>query len=97
MKRNTDAVESVGYEWREIEDLPQNWRDLCRDDLRAVQKQWMDDRTLVKDETKIKQFQEELAMRWAIETGIIERLYKVDRGVTVQIAQAGMEALGQFH
>ncbi len=36
-------------------------------------------------------------MRWAIETGIIERLYKVDRGVTVQIAEAGMEALGQFH
>ncbi len=36
-------------------------------------------------------------MQWAIETGIIERLYQVDRGVTVQIAQAGMEALGRLH
>ena len=97
MKRNTEAVESVAREWREIEDLPQDWRELCRDDLRAVQKQWMDDRALVRDETKVQRFQDELAMRWAIETGIIERLYTVDRGVTVQIAQAGMEALGRFH
>ncbi len=97
MKEDTDVVAPVGYEWREIEDLPTDWPDLCRDDLRAVQKQWRDDRSLVKDETKVRRFQEELAMRWAIETGIIERLYKVDRGVTVQIAQAGMEALGRFH
>ena len=97
MTEDTDTVAPVGYEWREIEDLPKEWHDLCRDDLRAVQKQWIDDSSLVKDETKVKKFQEELAMRWAIETGIIERLYKVDRGVTVQIAQAGMEALGRFH
>ena len=41
-------------------------------------------------------FQEQLATRWAIETGIIERLYTVDRGVTVQILEAGLEALGSF-
>ena len=97
MDRNADAVETIGHEWREIEDLPKNWRDFCRDDLSAVHKQWIEDRALVRDESKVKRFQEELAMRWAIETGIIERLYKVERGVTVQIAQAGMEALGSFH
>ena len=97
MDRNADAVETIGHEWREIEDLPKNWRDFCRDDLSAVHKQWIEDRALVRDESKVKRFQEELAMRWAIETGIIERLYKVERGVTVQIAQAGMEALGRFH
>ncbi len=97
MERSSVAVETVGSEWREIEDLPQNWQDLCRDDLRAVHRQWVQDRRLVKDQAKVRKFQEELAMRWAIETGIIERLYKVDRGVTVQIAEAGMEALGQFH
>ena len=97
MERDSEKGGTVGYEWRDIEDLPENWRDLCRDDLRAVQRQWIQDRSLVKDQTKVKKFQEELAVRWAIETGIIERLYKVDRGVTVQIAEAGMEALGRFH
>ena len=97
MDRDADTAKGFGYKWREIEDLPDNWRDLCRDDLRAVHRQWIQDRHLVKDQTKVKKFQEELAMGWAIETGIIERLYKVERGVTVQIAGAGMEALGRFH
>ncbi len=85
------------HEWERIEDLPSEWRQFCRDDLHAVQRQWVSDRDRLKDETKLKQFQERLALQWAIETGIIERLYKVDRGVTIQILQAGMEALGQFH
>ncbi|WP_428099584.1 Fic family protein [Candidatus Rariloculus sp.] len=97
MERSAYAVETVAHKWREIEDLPENWRELCRDDLHAVRQQWIADRKLVKDETKVKKFQEELALRWAIETGIIERLYNVDRGVTVQIAEAGLEALGRFH
>ncbi|MXY70831.1 MAG: Fic family protein [Acidobacteriia bacterium] len=97
MKSDIEETVLVGHRWREIEDLPEDWHDLCRDDLRAVHRQWIEDRGLVKDQTKVKRFQEELAMRWAIETGIIERLYKVERGVTVQIAGAGMEALGQFH
>ena len=96
-EQDLDTNEAVYHKWRDIEDLPADWRDLCRDDLRAVHQQWIADRYLVKDNTKIKKFQEELALRWAIETGIIERLYNIDRGVTVQIAQAGMEALGQFH
>lgn len=85
------------HQWQRIEDLPSEWRQLCRDDLHAVQRQWVLDRDRLKDETKLKKFQERLALQWSIETGIIERLYKVDRGVTIQILEAGMEALGQFH
>ena len=92
-----DAETVVSYEWRRIEDLPTDWRMLCRNDLHAVHRQWVADRDLIKDQTKLKNFQEELAVLWAIETGIIERLYQMDRGITVQILKAGMEALGQFH
>ena len=97
MEPNIGAVETSGHKWHEIKDLPENWCDLCRDDLRAVHQQWSEDRAILKDETKVKEFQEELALQWAIETGIIERLYKLERGVTVQIAQAGLAALGRFH
>ena len=93
----TDNEPVVSYEWEPIEDLPTDWLDLCRNDLHAVHRQWTADRALVKDGSKLKKFQEQLAVLWAIETGIIERLYRVDRGVTVQILEAGMEALGQFH
>ena len=85
------------YQWAPIEDLPLDWRDLCRSDLHAVHREWVGERDLVKDPAKHEEFQEQLAMRWAIETGIIERLYTVDRGVTVQILEAGLAALGTFH
>ena len=88
---------TVSYKWEPIEDLPANWHDLCRPDLHAVHRQWVAERDLIKDPAKLEAFQEKLALRWAIETGVIERLYTVDRGVTVQILEAGLHALGQFH
>ena len=88
---------AISHKWEPIEDLPIDWHRLCRPDLQAVHRQWVDDRRLIKDEAKLRKFQEELAMRWSIETGIIERLYQVDRGVTIQVLEAGMEALGRFH
>ena len=93
----TTTSEVISHEWDLIEDLPENWADLERTDLHAVHEQWVRDRALIKDESKVRKFQEDLANSWAIGTGIIERLYAVDRGVTIQILRAGMEALGQFH
>ena len=87
----------VAHRWKPLDDLPPGWRDLCREDLGAVCKQWMDDRDLIRDEAKIWKIREKLALQWAIETGIIERLYTVNRGITIQILEAGMEALGNFH
>ncbi len=93
----SEAPSRIAYEWDVIEDLPDDWESLCRVDLQAVHRQWIADISLIKDEDKLHRFQEQLALQWAVETGIIERLYKIDRGVTLQILQAGMEALGQFH
>ncbi len=87
----------ASHRWTSIENLPDDWEELCREDLHAVHRQWISDRRLIRDEEKIRSFQEELALHWAIETGLIERLYTADRGITVQIAKAGLEALGRFH
>ncbi len=86
----------IAHKWEPIEDLPENWRELCRPDLHDVHRQWLAERSLIKDEAKLKTFQEQLYTLWAVETGIIERLYTVDRGVTIQILEAGMESLGQI-
>ena len=92
-----DPVSYISHEWKLIEDLPTDWHDLCRSDLHAVHGQWIEERSLIKDPAKLIVFQERLALQWAIETGVIERLYTVDRGVTMQILEAGLHALGQFH
>ena len=96
-ENRNDAALPIANEWQPVANLPANWHDLCREDLRAVRQQWVEDRALIKDEKKVRKFQDGIALRWAIETGIIERLYTVDRGVTLQILEAGMEALGRFH
>ena len=94
----TDMAEPlISHKWKRLDDLPPDWKDLCREDLAAVRKQWRDDRNLIRDDAKIQEIRERLALQWAIETGIIERLYTVDRGITVQILEAGMEALSKFH
>lgn len=94
----TDTVESlIAHKWNPLTNLPPDWKDLCREDLAAVRKQWKDDRDLIRDDTKVRKIRERLALQWAIETGMIERLYRVNRGITVQILEAGMEALGKFH
>ena len=92
-----EPVPTTSHKWEPIEDLPADWHDLCRPDLHAVHRQWIAERNLIKDPAKFEVFQEKLALLWAIETGVIERLYTVDRGVTVQILEAGLQALGQFH
>lgn len=98
MPVGTDTMEPlVAHKWKPLDDLPPDWKDLCREDLAAVRKQWKDDRDLIRDDTKVQKIRERLALQWAIETGIIERLYQVNRGITVQILEAGMEALGKFH
>ena len=97
MSDNGPDTPPIAHKWEPIQDLPENWRDLCCPDLQAVHRQWVAERKLIKDEEKLKKFQEELGLLWAIETGLIERLYNVGQGITVQIVEAGMEALGEFH
>src|SRR3990170_7861654 len=57
----------------------------------------MEEKSILRDPKKIDQLEERLSTEWAIETGIIERLYTVDRGVMETLIQLGLEAVQQFH
>lgn len=82
MSDNGPDTPPIAHKWEPIQDLPENWHDLCRPDLHAVHRQWVAARNLVQDPEKLEEFRNHLYMLWAVETGIIERLYAVDRGVT---------------
>ncbi|HEY5624869.1 MAG TPA: Fic family protein, partial [Dehalococcoidia bacterium] len=87
----------TGGTWEPISDLPDDWQSLQRDDLNRIHNQWVEEKKILKDPEKITQLEERLSTEWAIETGIIERLYTVERGVTETLIELGLEALHQLH
>ncbi len=82
----------MGTAWRRIEDLPANWQELRRRDLESLASIWRERASKRKDEGALKEFNQRLSREWSIETGIIENLYTLDRGITVLLIEQGLEA-----
>jgi Fic family protein len=80
------------YRWRPIEDLPENWPELAAPELPALSHAWQKYSEKLRDSDSLKHFNERLIREWAIETGIIENLYSIDRGVTQTLIEKGIEA-----
>jgi len=80
------------YRWRPIEDLPENWPELAAPELPALSAAWQKYSEKLRDSDSLKHFNERLIREWAIETGIIENLYSIDRGVTQTLIEKGIEA-----
>ena len=86
----------LAHEWQRIEDLPEDWQDLARPDLLRVREEWLDEKRVLTNPTKLQRFEDRLHTLWAIETGIIERLYTVDRGVTESLIEIGLTRAGEL-
>ena len=80
------------YKWKPIEDLPEDWTKLASSELGGLAAVWVEHYETIKDSKALKQFNERLRREWAIETGIIENLYYIDRGVTLTLIEKGIEA-----
>lgn len=83
--------EQPAYKWMPIKDLG-DWKDLENSELRALSHVWDEQRELLEKNEKLQEFSEQLQRRWAIETGIIERLYTLDRGITQLLIERGIDA-----
>lgn len=79
------------YSWNEISDLPEDWQLLVADDLSSLADIWKEQRDMLRGSKNLSQFNTELRRQWAIETGIIEGLYTIDRGVTRLLIEKGIE------
>lgn len=86
----------VSYRWRPIEDLPGDWEALARPDLDQMLRLWSEERQHLDNPDRVHQLEERLATLWAIETGVIERLYTIDRGTTESLVELGLGAIEQF-
>ncbi|SKA81775.1 Fic/DOC family protein [Desulfobaculum bizertense DSM 18034] len=81
-------------EYQRIKDLPSNFNELQSETLSALAYVWREQFEKMKSSNLYKLFNEKLYRRWAIETGIIENIYDLDRGTTeILINQGFCESL----
>lgn len=82
----------ISYQWQPIVDLPESWRELASPGLENLASVWLEQSDRLKESAGYGVFIERLCREWAIETGILERLYSIDRGITVSLIEKGIEA-----
>ena len=81
----------VGHRWAPITDLTDDDRASASEELPALARTWDQVRGTL-DPRQVDDFNERLKREWAIETGIIERLYTLDRGTTRLLIEHGIDA-----
>lgn len=86
------AAPSIGHLWEPIADLPPDWQGIASRELRALSAVWEEQWGSLRGDEALHRFNERLQRQWAIETGIIERIYTLDRGVTTLLIERGIDA-----
>ena len=76
--------------WQPIEDLPSNWLELTNTELPPLVTVWEEQAGRLRDSGEFKNYMQRLQREIAIETGIIERLYNLDRGITRLLIEQGI-------
>lgn len=75
-----------------IVDIEIPWKELAASEMESIRKIWAEQRERLKGSSQLSQFTERLSREWAIETGIIENLYQIERGVTQTLIERGFQA-----
>ena len=80
------------YQWTPIEDLPADTSGLRDVELEALASVWKQQRGRLEGTGGFKRFLDRLKRQWAIETGVIEQVYRIDRGITELLIEQGLDA-----
>src|SRR5215469_6700009 len=78
--------------WKPITDLPEDWSALSDGELGPLLQFWNDQRADLEQSGALATFGARLAREWSIETGQIEGVYDLDRGVTQTLIERGIKA-----
>ncbi len=81
----------TGHKWKEIADLPEEIEPLRDGELDALWAAWNAEKQRI-DPESVRDFNERLTREWAIETGIIENVYTLDRGITQTLIERGIDS-----
>src|SRR5260221_13231586 len=75
-----------------IVDLETDPLALSASEIPGIKAVWTDQRTRLKGTSQLSDFTERLSREWAIETGVLENLYEIERGVTQTLIERGFQA-----
>jgi Fic family protein len=75
-----------------ITDLEADPQALSASEIPGIKAVWTDQKTRLKGTRQLSDFTEKLSREWAIETGVIENLYEIERGVTQTLIERGFQA-----
>jgi fido (protein-threonine AMPylation protein) len=78
--------------WEPIADLPPDWNGLTDGELGPLLQFWKDQRTDLEQSGALAEFNKRLGREWSIETGQIEGVYNLDRGITETLIERGINA-----
>ncbi len=78
--------------WEPITDLPQDWSSLTRGELGSLLQRWKDQRKKLEKSDLLANFRQRLSREWSIETGQIEGVYDIDKGITQTLIERGISA-----
>ncbi|MFN3332102.1 MAG: Fic family protein [Caldilinea sp.] len=85
-------IQSIWNPETGITDLEADPVTLSASEIPGIKAVWTDQRTRLKGTTQLSDFTERLSREWAIETGVIENLYEIERGVTQTLIEHGFQA-----
>lgn len=75
-----------------ITEIETPWKELSASEIPSICSMWREQRERLHGTQKLSAFTERLSREWAIETGIIENLYVIERGVTQTLIERGFQA-----
>lgn len=78
--------------WSPIRDYDDTPDTLAIDELRVIERKWHEQQNQIRSKADFAQFEIELKREWAIETGLIERLYTFNDEVTQFLIRNGIIA-----
>ena len=80
------------YKWTPILDYENDPATLAQQELDSLAAVWEIERSRLADSEALSEFNRKLHREWAVETGLIERVYDFDRGVTELLIERGIDA-----
>lgn len=80
------------HAWSHITDLPETWEEWASPELANYVTQWKTEAAKLEDTDAYREFLIRLRRQWAIETGVLERLYTITEGASRTLIEKGLDA-----
>jgi prophage maintenance system killer protein len=92
MSNSPSTEPRIRHKWKEISDLQVDLDSMRDRELESLCEIWAREKESIGDDRRVQDFNAELAREWAIETGIVEGVYTLDRRITQTLIERGIDS-----